>query len=271
MSSGDLNGIHDLSIDNSGSFIVNTNITGFDLIKIDAINKTSTFNFNSSTASSYIILKDLSGGSTFIKQQGTTLLMENSDLQVGALGVEKKVTAGEITGWFNTRDYFAVAKVTCQDSGGGMPQPLYIITNTIINNCPGSITIIPTSTVNSIEPSATGVYTVTITGFWDGDAWDPGSDRGQPMILMYGPAYEASAPGGITTIQLLAMQTNARFYNSGYTNYATFNWTGRMVHEYYNGTSVVQAKYSFSCKHNGGSPPPGTLNYTGQLQVTRIC
>ena len=43
-----------------------------------------------------------------------------------------------------------------------------------------------------------------------------------------------------------------------------------MVHEYDPGSGVIQAKYSFSCKQNGGGGS-GTITYTGQLQVTRIC
>ena len=141
----------------------------------------------------------------------------------------------------------------------------------ITNNCPGSIQLInPSATpyTNTIDPQATGVYTVTITGVWTGgNPWDSGSSQGQPMILMYGPAYHSSAP---VNPAMLALQSSSRFYNSGYTNYQTFSWTGRMVHEYDPGSGVIQAKYSFSCKQNGGGGS-GTITYTGQLQVTRIC
>ena len=242
--------------------------TGNDLLKVDGPNKTTTFNFDSSNANSgYLILKDNNAStSTFIKQQGTTLVMEGSDLQVGSVGVEKDINAAEVTGWFNTRDYYAVAKVVGVDSGGGMPQPLYM--SIITNNCPGSIQLIPTTTTNSIQPQATGVYTVTITGVWTGtgNGWNDNSDTGQPMILMYGPAYHSSAPGGITQTQLLSLQSSSRFYNSGYTDYLTFNWTGRMIHQY----NSAQAHYSLYCKENGGGST-GTQTYTGQIQVTRIC
>ena len=240
---------------------------GNDILKVDGPNKTTTFNFDSSTSSGSLILKDTNGNtSTFIKQQGTTVVMEGSDLQVGSFGVEKDINAAEVTGWFNTKDYYAVAKVVGVDSGGGMPQPLYM--SMITNNCPGSIQLIPTSTSNFVQPQATGVYTVTITGVWtgSGNGWNDNSDTGQPMILMYGPAYHSSAPGGITQTQLLSLQSSSRFYNSGYTDYLTFNWTGRMVHLY----NSAQAYYSFYCKENGGGST-GTQTYTGQIQVTRIC
>jgi hypothetical protein len=241
---------------------------GNDVLKVDGPNKTSTFYFDSSTSSGSLILNDTNGNtSTFIKQQGTTVVMEGSDLQVGSVGAEKDINAAEVTGWFNTRDYYSVARVIGVDSGGGMPQPLYM--SQITNNCPGSIELITTSgATNSVQPQATGVYTVTITGVWtgSGNPWSSGSDTGQPMILMYGPAYHTSAPGGITTVQMLSLQSSSRFYNSGYTDYLSFNWTGRMVHQF-NG---AQAQYSFYCKENGGGST-GTQTYTGQLQVTRIC
>ena len=248
-----------LEVENSG---------GNDLLKVDGPNKTTTFNFDSGIANpGYLILKDTnSNDSTFIKQQGTTVVLEGSDLQVGAVGVEKDINAAEVTGWFNTKDYYAVAKVVGVDSGGGMPQPLYM--SMITNNCPGSIQLIPTTTTNFVQPQATGVYTVTITGVWTGtgNGWNDNSDTGQPMILMYGPAYHSSAPGGIAQTQMLSLQSSSRFYNSGYTDYLTFNWTGRMVHLY----NSAQAQYSFYCKENGGGSS-GTQTYTGQIQVTRIC
>ena len=214
------------------------------------------------TSSGSLILKDTNGStSTFIKQQGTTVVMEGSDLQVGSVGVEKDINAAEVTGWFNTKDYYAIASFI---GSAGTSAPGFVGFSAITNNCPGGVKIIPTTgTTIYIEPPATGVYTITVTGIWSGDAWNEDSDTGQPMIILSGPAYHTSTPnqGGA----YLSVQSASRYYNSGYTNYQTFNWTGRMVDTY----NSSQSQYVFYVKNNAGTG--GTKTYTGQIQVTRIC
>ena len=236
---------------------------GNDLLKVDGPNKTTTFNFDSNIANpGHLILKDTnSNKSTFIKQQGTTVVMEGSDLQVGAVGAKKDINAAEVTGWFNTRDYYAIASFI---GSAGTSAPGFVGFSAITNNCPGGVKIIPTTgTTIYIEPPATGVYTITVTGIWSGDAWNEDSDTGQPMIILSGPAYHTSTPnqGGA----YLSVQSASRYYNSGYTNYQTFNWTGRMVDTY----NSSQSQYVFYVKNNAGTG--GTKTYTGQIQVTRIC
>jgi len=235
---------------------------GNDIVKFDGPNKTTTFNFDSSTSSGSLILKDTNGStSTFIKQQGTTVVMEGSDLQVGSVGVEKDIIAAEVTGWFNTRDYFAIASFI---GSAGTSAPGVVGFSTITNNCPGGVKIIPTTgTTIYIEPPATGVYTITVTGIWSGDVWNEDSDMGQPMIILSGPAYHPSTP--IQGTAYLSVQSASRYYNSGYTNYQTFNWTGRMVDTY----NSSQSQYVFYVKNNAGTG--GSRTYTGQIQVTRIC
>ena len=83
------------------------------------------------------------------------------------------------------------------------------------------------------------------------------------MIILSGPAYHPSTP--IQATAYLSVQSASRYYNSGYTNYQTFNWTGRMVDTY----NSSQAQYVFYVKNNAGTG--GTKTYTGQIQVTRIC
>jgi len=236
--------------------------TSVDLIKFDGPNKTSTFYFDSGTSSGSLILKDNNGNtSTYIKQQGTTVVMENSDLQVGAVGVEKDIIAAEVTGWFNTRDYYSIAQVKAV---AGTSAPAVLGFTAITNNCPGGVKIIPTTgTTIYIEPPATGVYTITITGIWTGDVWDDSSDTGQPMLILQGPAYHTGSPSAGSTF--LAVQSASRYYNSGYFNYHTFNWTGRMLSTY----STTQAQYQLFAKNNNGSG--GNKTYNGQIQITRIC
>ena len=235
--------------------------TGNDILKVDGPNKTSTFYFDSSTSSGSLILNDTNGNtSTFIKQQGTTVVMEGSDLQVGSVGVEKDINAAEVTGWFNTRDYFAIASFI---GSAGTSAPGIVGYTAITNNCPGGVKIIPTPSSINIEPPATGVYTITVTGLWSGDAWGSG-DQNQPMIILSGPAYHPSTP--VQATAFLSVQSASRYYNSGYNNYQTFNWTGRMVDTY----NSSQAQYQFYVKNNGASGA-GILTYTGQIQVTRIC
>ena len=126
--------------------------------------------------------------------------------------------------------------------------------------CPGGVKIIPTTGPTIyIEPPATGVYTITITGIWSGDAWGSGDQR-QPQLTLRGPPYYGS-----TNPEVIAQQGATRFINQAgqYVNYMTFNWTGRMV-ETYGGS---QAQYLIYAKNNGGS----SRSYTGKIQVTRIC
>ena len=231
---------------------------GNDLLKVDGPTKTTTFNFDSSTSSGSLILKDTNGNtSTFIKQQGTTLLMESSDLQVGAVGVEKDINAAEVTGWFNTRDYYATAAAS---ASVGTSAEAFLGYTSITNDCPGGVKIIPTtgSTIY-IEPPATGVYTITVTGIWNGDAWGSGDQR-QPLLTLRGPPYYGS-----TNPEVIAQQGATRFVDLAgqYVNYMTFNWTGRMVYTY----GGSQAQYLIYAKNNGGA----TRTYNGKIQVTRIC
>ena len=231
---------------------------GNDIVKFDGTNKTTTINFNSSTSSGALIFKDNNGNtSTFIKQQGTTLVMEGSDLQVGSVGVEKDINAAEITGWFNTRDYYVTA-VSSNPSVGTSAEGIIAYTS-ITNVCPGGVEIIPTTGATIyIEPPATGIYTITITGIWSGDAWGSGDQR-QPQLTLRGPPYYGS-----TFPEVIAQQGATRFVDQAgqYVNYQTFNWTGRMVQNY----GGLQAQYSIYAKNNGGS----TRSFNGKIQVTRI-
>jgi hypothetical protein len=232
---------------------------GNDLLKVDGPNKTSTFYFDSSGPSNSLILKDTNGNtSTFIKQQGTTVVMEGSDLQVGSVGVEKDINAAEVTGWFNTRDFYAIANASNLSVGTSAEGSLGY--TSITNVCPGSVQIIPTSgTTIYIEPPATGVYTITVTGIWSGDAWGSGDQR-QPLLTLRGPPYF-----GTTNPEVIAQQGATRFVDQAGSNvnYMTFNWTGRMVQSY----GGSQAQYLIYAKNNGSS----SHAYNGKIQVTRIC
>jgi hypothetical protein len=231
---------------------------GNDVLKVDGPNKTSTFYFDSSGPSNSLILKDTNGNtSTFIKQQGTTVVMEGSDLQVGSVGVEKDINAAEVTGWFNTRDYYAIAVAS---ASVGTSAEAFLGYTSITNDCPGGVKIIPTTgTTIYIEPPATGVYTINVTGIWNGDAWGSGDHR-QPLLTLRGPPYYGS-----TNPEVISQQGATRFVDQAgsYVNYMTFNWTGRMV-ETYGGS---QAQYLIYAKNNGGA----TRTYNGKIQVTRIC
>lgn len=241
---------------------VNSGLLGAqDSFKVDSTNKTSTFNFDSGSPNpGYILLKDTNtSNTTFLRQSGSTTILENTDLQVGfGGGVWGDITGGEVTGWFNTRDFYAIAQASTTATSSA-PQALGY--TQITNTCPGGVEIITTATPQIyIKPPATGVYTITITGIWTGDAWGSG-DQFAPILYLEGPAFHSSTPGGANAV--LYMDSNPRYYNSGYTNYHTFNWTGRMLNTY----NSSQAQYRIFAKNNGSSQ----FTYNGQIQVTRIC
>jgi len=252
-------------ITNIGSITTNEVIvestTGDDLLTLNGNTRISQFNFNSGTANpGYIIMKDVStNNSSYLRQSGSTAIWENTDLQVGfGGGVWGDIKGGEVTGWFNTRDFYATANAS--NPSVGTSAEGFLGYTSITNVCPGGVKIIPTSgTTIYIEPPATGVYTITVTGIWSGDAWGSGDQR-QPLLTLRGPPYF-----GTTNPEVIAQQGATRFVDQAgsYVNYMTFNWTGRMVQSY----GGSQAQYLIYAKNNGSS----SHAYNGKIQVTRIC